>query len=237
MALGVLALGVVSVVSGATLTDDYILTNSLNDTLAGPALVADGGTQNSSGYSFGPNQGLNLSSVLSDAGNYSIVMDFSFSTLNGYRKILDFKDRSSDNGLYNLTQHLNFYPVITGPDASFSPDVLVRVVLTRDSSTMTTAGYVNGTPELAFTDSLALAVFSAPNDLIRFFEDDFVTSQNEASGGLATRIQIYQGALTAAEVAALGGPSGSSVPEPTLFVLTGAGLLGIAFVRKRFSVR
>jgi len=88
--------------SGATLTDNYVLSSSLNDTLGGPSLVADGGTQSATGYSFTANQGLNLSSALSNSGDYSILMDFSFSTLSGFRKILDFQNRTSDGGLYDL---------------------------------------------------------------------------------------------------------------------------------------
>ena len=88
--------------SGATLTHNYALSSSLSDTLGGPSLVADGGTQSATGYSFAANQGLNLSSALSNSGDYSILMDFSFSTLTGFRKILDFQNRASDAGFYNL---------------------------------------------------------------------------------------------------------------------------------------
>jgi hypothetical protein len=49
--------------SGATLTHNYVLSSSLSDTLGGPSLVADGGTQSATGYSFNANQGLNLSSA------------------------------------------------------------------------------------------------------------------------------------------------------------------------------
>src|SRR5271165_6304635 len=91
LTLSILISGMLVTASAATLTHNYDLTSSLNDTLWGPPLVSDGGTLSASGYTFGANQGLSLSSALTDAGNYSILMDFSFSTLTGYRKILDFK--------------------------------------------------------------------------------------------------------------------------------------------------
>src|SRR5713101_4753955 len=107
--------------SGATLTHNYVLSSSLSDTLGGPSLVADGGTQSGTGYTFAANQGLNLSSALSNSGDYSILMDFSFSTLTGFRKILDFQNRVSDAGLYNLNTSLDFFPVASGSGV-FSPN-------------------------------------------------------------------------------------------------------------------
>jgi hypothetical protein len=232
-ALLALLSGLLMTASGATLTHNYVLSNSLSDTLGGPSLVADGGTQSATGYSFGANQGLNLSSALSNSGDYSILMDFSFTDLAGFRKILDFQDRTSDNGLYNLTAALEFFPVAAG-SAVFSPNVLARVVLTRDAGTTKVTGYVNGAPQLSFNDSTPLAVFSATNNIIRFFEDDNVTGQREASAGLATEIQIYNGALTDDQVARLGGPGTgpSGVPEPAALTLVGFGLLSLGLVRR-----
>jgi hypothetical protein len=227
--------GLLMTASGATLTDNYVLSSSLNDTLGGPSLVADGGTQSATGYSFAANQGLNLSSALSNSGDYSILMDFSFSTLSGFRKILDFQNRAADAGLYNLSTALNFFPPVTGSPGVFSPDVLARVVLTRDAGTGVVTGYVNGAQQLAFTDSTSIAVFGASNNIIRFFEDDNVTGQGEASGGRATEIQIYNGALSNADVLALGGPSTtpvSGVPEPAALTLVGFGLLSLGLVRR-----
>jgi hypothetical protein len=232
-ALLALLSGLLMTASGATLTHNYVLSSSLSDTLGGPSLVADGGTQSATGYSFGANQGLNLSSALSNSGDYSILMDFSFSDLTGYRKILDFQDRTSDNGLYNLNTALDFYPV-AGGSPIFSPNVLARVVLTRDAGTNAVTGYFNGAQQLTFNDSSSLAVFGATNNIIRFFEDDFAT-QNEASAGRASEIQIYNGALTAADVRDLGGPGEiptSGVPEPAALTLVGFGLLSLGLVRR-----
>lgn len=219
----------------ATLTHNYQLTSSLSDTLGGPALVSDGGTQSGTGYAFGVSQGLNLSSALANSGDYSILMDFSYANLPGYRKILDFQDRASDTGFYNLNSDLNFYPVVTG-GVAFTADVLARVVLTRDAGTNSVTGYVNGAQQWTFTDSSSLAVFSGANNIIRFFEDDFATGQGEASGGVATKIQIYDGALSADAVEILGGPSGipaaTEAPEPAALTLAGIGLLGLGIVRR-----
>src|SRR4051812_39658528 len=87
----------------AGLIHQYQLNGSLADDFAGPSLVAAGGSLNATNYSFGANQGLSLSGGLATPGTYSIEMVFHFDNVSGFRKILDFKDRTSDTGLYNLS--------------------------------------------------------------------------------------------------------------------------------------
>jgi hypothetical protein len=208
------------------------LNGSLNDALGGPALTADGGTLNASNYTFGANQGLTLtggfgpSGVGNFAGSYSIVLDFTFDNLSGFRKIIDFQDKTSDNGTYNLNTAINFFPAITGPSGALTTTNEARVVLTRDGTTV--AGYVNGVSQFTFTDGGNAAVFSAANNIAHFFEDDSKTG-GEASSGEVNRILIYQDALTAAEVAQLAAPT-PSVPEPASLALWSFGLAGALIV-------
>src|SRR5665213_2266070 len=220
---------------GSTLAHDYNLTSSLNDLVGSNNLSADGGTITSSGYSFGANQGLNVSSALVSGSDYSILVDFDFGSLSGYRKIIDFANRTSDDGLYNLNDMLDFYPVADGSPV-LAPNTPARIVLTRDSATGVVTGYVDTVRQFSFTDTSTIAVFSGPSQIMRFFEDDTVTGENEASSGVATRISVYDGALTSAEVAALGGPSlPSAVPEPASFLLSGIGLAALMISARRKS--
>lgn len=235
-----------SIPARAVLIHSYELNGSLADSLGGPSLVAEGGTLNSDSYSFGPNQGLTLSGAFSTGtatnGNYSIEIAFRFSDLSGFRKILDFKNLGSDSGLYILNTAFNFFPEVTGASGAFSPNVNARVVFSRDGASGQVLGYVNAVQQLprptdpSFLDTSSLAVFDATtSSIIRFFEDDNVTGRSEASAGVVDYIRIYDVALTAAQVAALPDVAAPAavVPEPAMFLLLGAGLAGISFMRKR----
>lgn len=210
----------------AALIHQYRLDGSLADDFAGPALVAAGGSLGPTSYSFGANQGLSLSSALPDAANYSIETIFKFTTTSGYRKILDFKDRTLDSGLYNLNTNLNFYPPAVGSSGFIVPNANVRVVVTRNDSTDQFIGYVNGVQQFAFFDTSNLGTFTGTNNIIQFFKDDFATGQSEASAGVVDLIRIYDAPLTSQQVANLGDVV--QVPEPSTAFLfaTGMSLLG-----------
>lgn len=92
-----------------------------------------------------------------------------------------------------------------------------------------TTTYVNGTQFTQFIDSGHADVIATE---LNFLRDDFVTGQSEAAPGFVDYIQIYDTALTAAEVAGLPG----GVPEPAnwALMLVGFGLTG-ATIRQRRS--
>jgi hypothetical protein len=219
----------------ASLSNLYELNGTLNDTLGGASLVSNGGTlAGGGGYVFNANQGPSLSNTI-NANNYSILMDFSLKDVGGYKKIVDFANLSSDNGPYNNSSELDFYPVAVGPQSSFSANVLARLVLTRDAATQTFTGYVNGVQQITFKDTGNDAVFSGPNRVAHFFQDDTVTSGGESTGGFLKKLAIYNGALSSQDVAALGGvnsPIGpAAIPTPAL--LPGLVGLGLGFLKKR----
>jgi hypothetical protein len=218
------------VAQAATPTHVYLLDSDGHDELGGPDIVGEGGSFGVSalgqlGYQFAANQGLVLTNVL-PVSVYTIDFSVSLDLVDGWRKYIDFKGLSSDAGLYNYYQTLNFFPIGGGTQV-LNVGELARVTLTRDASG-TVVGYVNGSAQISFDDSVVqLATFTEAQQLGRLFHDDFATGEGEASSGFVDYVRIYDVALTADEVAALTSP----VPEPAVWALMLAG--GMFVARRR----
>jgi hypothetical protein len=184
----------------------YSLAGAYVDDLGGPSLAGLGGGFTTGGYQFAVNQGLGLSNAV-PVDTYTIDIKFAFDQIGGYRKLLDFKALTTDEGLYVFDETLQFvivaadHTVVTSPPL-FSAGTPARVTLTRDAAG-TVTGYVNGAPQLAYPDSAAVAEFTHAMHVANFGVDDNATGQAEASGGVIRQIAIWDVALTPAEVAAL----------------------------------
>jgi hypothetical protein len=220
--------------SAAVLTADYRLNGSLADFLpGGTALTAGGGTLGTNTYTFSYNQGLSVSNVLANGGDYSLGLRFSFTENSGYNKFVDFKNLGSDTGQY-VNVGFNFYNV-TGNVGSFSVNTMHNVFLTRSSATNTYTAYLDGAQVYTFVDGSALGVFSSPGAVMQFFRDDVGTG-GEASPGEVDRIMVWDGALTSAEIANIDltvEAGKSAVPEPGTFSLGGLAI-GAAMLVRRF---
>ena len=177
----------------------YEINGSLADALGGPSLVVGGGTLTATGYEFGPNQGLNLSNALA-ADEYSIELVFSFDTLGGYQKILDFQNLADERGLYSIGAGLHFWDVAF-VDNVLSEGVLTHLVVTRDATTDVVAVYAGGVQVLSFVDVNDIAVFNGLSQVIRFFQDD--SGGSEAASGFVDRIRVYDHDLSGDEITAL----------------------------------
>jgi hypothetical protein len=232
--LGLLAFMAASPAQSA-LIHRYELNGSFADALGGPSLVPGGanglGTLNATGYAFGPDQGLSLSNALPNNAGYSILVDFSIADTTDFRRIIDFKNLTVDDGLYNHDTSLNFFPASegAGPAGTFQADVLARLVITRDSATGEFKGYVNGVAQFGFVDSPALSVFDGPNSVIQFFNDNI--GSGDTTSGIVDRIEVYDSPLSFAQVSSLGGPA--PVPEPSVIVLAGMGLAALTVACRR----
>ena len=89
-------------ISGAMVTHIYNLNSSTADELGGPAIVLpDPGGLGPTGYSFDADEGPNLSNAI-NANEYSIEIVFRIDDISNFKKIIDFKNRLSDTGLYNI---------------------------------------------------------------------------------------------------------------------------------------
>ena len=131
---------------------------------------------------------------------YTIEVLFRLDLLSGYRKIIDFKDGATDDGLYLQDGCLTFFPRDLSGTTSIGTDTYVQVVLTRDGAGRV-VGYVNGVRQFGFHDRGALAEVNAKSTL-RFFVDDHTTIGEDSSGGVS-QIRLFGEALTDSEVAAL----------------------------------
>lgn len=223
----------------ATLTHLYQLNNTLADSRpGGPSLVSNEGTIGTGGYTFGSNQGPSLSNAI-NSSNYSILMDFSLNDVTGFKKLIDFKDRTLDSGLYNFGGALNFYDVTNNTKNAFANNTLARLVITRDTLN-NFAGYVNGVQQISFKDVDGEAIFGQDN-IIHFLRDDLATKGSESASGLLAKVAIYDDALSADEVKTLGGtttsisisPTPDPTPVPTPALLPGLIGLGLGMLKKR----
>ena len=167
----------------AQLLHDYELNVDYLDAFGGNPMVPNGGFLNGTEYVFGPDQGPNVSGVI-DPGTYCIQLKFTPLATSGWRKILDFKNRTSDNGLYIYNNRLQFYPYPAGPDIAFSPGVPVTVLFIRDGATGEMSGYVNGVWQWTITDSPNDATFTGPGNIIYILIDDLAVPGESMSGSL-----------------------------------------------------
>ncbi len=147
-------------------------------------------------------QGNGLQVARADDGEYSLVVVARLQETSGWRRLVDFQNGTRDTGLYVKDGRLDFYSMAIAGAGAVEPDKPFQVVLTRDAAG-TVTGYVDGVEQLRFQDGQELASF-AQTDRIRFFRDneqDLHT--DEHSAGIVYRIQIYEQALTAVQVANL----------------------------------
>jgi hypothetical protein len=240
LACGLLFVSMLSLGSAAhAAVFQYDLNGSLAESAGGPSLVSYGGTLDTTGYYFGQNKGLSLSGT-GAFDVYSIDIKFYFDDINasldGYQRIIDFKNRATDQGLYSRNGSLYFfspgysYPSF-GSGLVFANGQPTDLLLTRDAAG-NFAAYVNSTLALSFNDAASkAATFSGPNNIIYFFIDDlqsFATDPNhlEAGTGFIDSITVTT-------------PT-SAVPEPSTWAMMILGFLGLgwmAYRRKNSALR
>jgi hypothetical protein len=201
----------------ATLRADYQFQGTRASSVAGaPALTDVGPGKNSFAtdtvlgatqqvLSFPQHNGLTLSpsSSIVSTGSYSIVMLARLNDTGGYRRLIDFANGTVDTGFYVHSGNLALYSATSGNSAELvTPKAYAQIALTRDANGIVN-GYVNRTRVLGpYDDSTTGAAKISPADVLRFFIDDAVNPGEDSAGAVA-RIRVYDGPLSAAEVATL----------------------------------
>jgi hypothetical protein len=202
-------------------TFTYELNGSYAESNGGPSLVPYGGTLGPTGYTFGVQQGLSLSGT-GAFDSYSIDIRFFFDPLNGYQKILDFQNRTSDSGLYSLDRSLQLFATTGSGDPHagsagpvFTNGTMADLLVTRNASGLFSA-FVIGQAGFSVMDMNGATRFSGPDNIIYFFMDDLLSNPSEAGSGFVDFIQVTV--------------PPASVPGP----IAGAGLPGLIFASGGF---
>jgi len=148
---------------------------------------------------FAQNDGVSLGALSSvvPTNVYTVVVLFAFDQITSWRRLIDFKNGTSEIGLYTYQAGLNFYPVVFGPPNIISAGAFVQVAISRDNAG-NVAAYLDGVQQFTFVDSNNDAVVNA-NNVLRFFRDDSF----EATAGAVARIRLYDVALPPSQIAAL----------------------------------
>ncbi len=147
-------------------------------------------------YRFEKNSGFQFNNT--DAGNflgetYTIELYFVFDNLSSWKRVIDWKNRTTDNGAYVYNGQLNFYNYIYSGEAPVLAGEYTYYIVTRDGASKALKIYTDAKVEIEFNDINNEGVLSADN-VLNFFHDDLPVP-NEASSGAVAMLNIYDYAL------------------------------------------
>jgi len=152
-------------------------------------------------YHFNTNNGLQFDNNLSGnilSESYSIELYFKFDSDMGFRRILDFSNRTADSGLYATGGIIQYFDAITLNNTAFSGGQYGHLVLTRDSASQEVSIFVNGGFGTSFIDTGSIAILDSSN-VLNLFRDDLVFPDEASSGNIAL-LKLYDLPLSAGEV-------------------------------------
>ncbi len=155
------------------------------------------GKQKRTVYQFEANSGLqfnNREGYDLMGGSYTVEIYFRLDELESWKRVLDFKNRKTDNGCYIYEGRLNFFNFATGEKAPVKPKEYIHYVFSRDADTRLIKMYVDGESKVEFTDPSDEAVLGQAQ-VLNFFQDDLI-AKNEASPGAVALIRLYDRVMT-----------------------------------------
>lgn len=147
-------------------------------------------------YKFDQNCGFQFDDSLGgfiSGKTYTIELYFKMDNLSSWKRVIDYKMRSTDYGCYVFNGQLNFYSFAYGSGAPFSANEYSHYVITRNDTTKDVMIYGDGDDYITYNDVSEHAVYNA-NMKLRFFQDD-LSVPNEASSGSIGILRIYNYAL------------------------------------------
>jgi len=197
---------------GGSLKADYQFNGDLNSSVPGapPAtnLTGSGGPNSFAqdavdGYTrttlrFPFNSGVSVSTAgVIPNNSFTIVFLFKLDAVTGFRRIIDFKNGTSDDGGYIQDGRIEDEPIT---NAQIEPSTYIQVAVVRDASGNVRV-YRDGFLKFTLNPNDDGSLIS-PDNILRFFQDDLV-SCCEASAGNVARIRLYDIPLTTPQIQAL----------------------------------
>jgi OmpA-OmpF porin, OOP family len=155
-------------------------------------LLPELGNMDKKAYYFEKNSGLQFDNKTANGflnGNYTIEIYFKFAKLDSWKRVIDFKNRKTDNGCYIYDGKLNFYNYSIGDRAPVKPSEYTHYVVSRNVKTKQMKMYVDGQSKIEFTDKQDEGVIGE-DGVLNFFHDDLIV-KDEASSGAVALIKIY----------------------------------------------
>jgi len=143
-------------------------------------------------YRFKKNGGVQFNNALGTNfldSTYSIELYFVFDELDSWKRVIDWKRRTTDYGAYVFNGELNFYPYVYSSSAPVVAGEYTYYVVTRDGATKDLKIYTDAKVEINFTDAYNDGVIDTSH-VLNFFVDDLVV-QNEASPGAVALLNLY----------------------------------------------
>jgi len=143
-------------------------------------------------YRFEENSGVQFNNTAANnfiGTTYSIEIYFVFDELSSWKRVVDWKNRKTDNGAYVYYGQLNFYPYEYSDNAPVEAGEYTYYVVTRDGVSGQVLLYTDADEEISFTDNYTDAVLDADN-VLNFFHDDLFVP-GEASSGAVALINLY----------------------------------------------
>lgn len=153
--------------------------------------------------------------------HYSIGLRFAYDSIpGGYAKIIDYKNKASDDGFYFNNGKLNFYPTATG-NLTTAANQVVDIIATRDRTTQKFIAYmvVNGVfaKQIETADNNSVPVIVNGKVRFGFFHDDSATAGEKTTGGKVYSIKFWDGPITQEQAQ---GAMNTPAPEAALSTAT-----------------
>jgi LPXTG-motif cell wall-anchored protein len=154
-------------------------------------------TEHGGGFTINTNENL--------GATYTIALKFAFDNESGWRKIIDYKNRASDNGFYFNDSTLNFYPFDEYSPESYPEGSVLDLIAVRQATDATNGTFTvyavgaDGQLKHLFTsqDSSSESIPAtnpSGGTTLGFFFDDTDTYNEATSGGRVYGLRMWPGA-------------------------------------------